>query len=88
VREETGLAVDAAALEPCGYERFRPLSAGRWPTSGGCLQAYRLRLGSQAPEMVAAADDVTGHRWVTLVEFEGLCGGAFWWPLARELFAT
>ena len=87
VLEETGLAIGADDLHPCGYERFRPLTAGRWPAAGGCLQAFRARLDASRPPMAAGADDVTGHRWVTFAEFEALCGSAFWWPLAEALFS-
>ena len=86
VLEETGLEVDAAALAPCGYERLRPLTPGRWPEGGGCLQVYRTRIDADAPDLVGQADDVTGWRWVTTDEFEALCGSAFWWPLAAALF--
>ena len=87
VREETGLVLDAQSLAPCGYERFTPLSPGRWPDGGGFLQVFRTRIEADAPELVGGADDVTGWRWVTLVELEELCGTAFWWPMAVALFS-
>lgn len=86
VHEETGLVLDEAALRPCGHERFVPLSPGRWPAHGGCLQVFRARIDADAPALQGEADDVTGWRWVTLPEFEELCGTAFWWPMAAALF--
>lgn len=86
VLEETGLEVAAAALVTCGYERLRPLTPGRWPERGGCLQVYRTRLDVDAPDLDGRADDVTGWRWVTFPELEALCGSAFWWPVAAALF--
>lgn len=88
VREETGLELQAAALVPCAYERLRPLTPGRWPDEGGCLQVYRTRVDADAPDMGAGADDVIGWRWVAMDEFEALCGAAFWWPLAAALFPS
>ena len=87
VGEETGLQLDPALLEPCGYERFRPLSAGRWPGGGGVLQVFRARLDVGGPALAASGDDVYGHRWVTRAEFEELCGDAFWWPLAGAVLS-
>jgi 8-oxo-dGTP pyrophosphatase MutT (NUDIX family) len=85
VLEETGLLLDEAALLPCGYERFRPLTPGRWPREGGCLQVFRTRVPTVRPPLAAAEDDVVDHRWVGLEQFESLCGEAFWWPLAAAL---
>lgn len=86
VLEETGLTLDEAALEPCGHERFAPITPGRWPSGGGCLQVFRARLDAVAPPLEGDADDVTDARWVTYEEFEALCGSAFWWPMAAALF--
>jgi 8-oxo-dGTP pyrophosphatase MutT (NUDIX family) len=87
VLEETGLELGARDLVPCGYERFTPLTAGRWPDRGGVLQVFHTRLGQDAPPLGGDADDVTDRRWVTLTEFEELCGSAFWWPMAAALFS-
>jgi ADP-ribose pyrophosphatase YjhB (NUDIX family) len=87
VVEETGLVLEVDALEPCGFQRFRPSTPGAWPEHGGCLQVFQARLDTDAPPMHATEDDVTGWRWVTLDEFEQLSGGAFWWPLAAALFS-
>lgn len=86
VLEETGLVLDAEALRPCGVERFTPLTPGRWPQAGGCLQVFQTRVDADAPPMRASADDVTGWRWVSFLELEALCGSAFWWPMAAALF--
>jgi 8-oxo-dGTP pyrophosphatase MutT (NUDIX family) len=87
VQEETGLVLDAQALQPCGVERFAPLTPGRWPQAGGCLQVYETRIEADAPLMRGSADDVTGWRWVELADFEALCGTSFWWPMAAALFS-
>ena len=88
VLEETGLTVSAAALVPCGFERFRPLSpAGRWPQGGGALQVYRAQLTARQPAMRAQGADVTDHRWVSLPELQALCGTAFWWPLVEVVLS-
>jgi 8-oxo-dGTP pyrophosphatase MutT (NUDIX family) len=87
VLEETGLRLDPAALRPCGWEAFRPLTAGRWPDAGGRLQLFRAGLDASAPPMRATEDDVTGHRWVTPAELRDLCGGAFWWPLVERVLS-
>jgi len=87
VLEETGLDLDEAALHPCGVERFTPLTPGRWPEGGGCLQVFTTRIDADSPLMRATADDVTGWRWVTYPELEELCGSAFWWPMAAALFS-
>lgn len=86
VLEETGLVLEPTALQPCGYERFRPLTQGRWPAPGGCLQVFRAQLDTEAPALSGEADDVVDRRWVTMAEFEALCGTAFWWPLTAALF--
>jgi 8-oxo-dGTP pyrophosphatase MutT (NUDIX family) len=88
VLEETGLELPAAALAPCAYERLRPLTPGRWPDGGGCLQVYRTRLDADAPDIGGSADDVIDWRWVTMDEFEALCGAAFWWPLVVAVFPS
>ena len=51
VLEETGLAIGADELHPCGYERFRPRrpAAGRPPVAAS--SAFRARL------------EVSGRRW-------------------------
>ena len=87
VREETGLVLDEETLHPCGFERFTPLTSGRWPSGGGCLQVFRTRVDADGPPLQGHADDVTGWRWVTFREFEELCGSAFWWPMAAALFS-
>ena len=83
-----GSSSPAAALAPCAYERLRPLTPGRWPDGGGCLQVYRTRLDADAPDLDGSADDVIGWRWVTMDEFEALCGAAFWWPLVVAVFPS
>jgi ADP-ribose pyrophosphatase YjhB (NUDIX family) len=85
VLEETGLLLDEACLVPAGYERFRPLTPGRWPREGGCLQVFRARVATVRPPLAATEEDVVDHRWVGPGELEALCGGAFWWPLAEAL---
>lgn len=87
VREETGLVLAEEALHPCGFERFTPLTPGRWPSHGGCLQVFHTRIDADEPPLLGNADDVTGWRWVTLAELEELCGSAFWWPMAAALFS-
>ncbi len=87
VLEETGLDPRCRRPPPVWVRALQALTAGRWPATGGCLQAFRARLDATRPPMVAGADDVTGHRWVTYAEFEALCGTAFWWPLAEALFS-
>jgi 8-oxo-dGTP pyrophosphatase MutT (NUDIX family) len=82
VREETGLVVPLGALEPWGYERFTPVSAGgRWPAGGGVLQVLTARLSSAPRALVASEPDVVDPRWVSPAEFEALAGARFWWPL-------
>jgi 8-oxo-dGTP pyrophosphatase MutT (NUDIX family) len=85
VLEETGLLLDETGLVPGGYERFRPLTPGRWPREGGCLQVFRAQVPTVRPALSATGADVVDHRWVGLAEFEALCGEAFWWPLAEAL---
>ena len=86
VLEETGLVLDGQALRPCGVERFTPLTPGRWPLGGGCLQVFHVRVDADAPSLRGSTDDVTGWRWVTFGELEELCGASFWWPMAAALF--
>jgi ADP-ribose pyrophosphatase YjhB (NUDIX family) len=81
VREETGLEVPLSALEPWGYERFTPRTAGRWPPGGGVLQVLTATLPTAAGTLVAAEPDAVDPRWVTPAEFEDLAGRQFWWPL-------
>jgi 8-oxo-dGTP pyrophosphatase MutT (NUDIX family) len=88
VWEETGLALDPDELAVCAYERFEVDGEvrGRWLPGRSYLQVFRTRLPVVAPAMQATEADVDGWRWVTLAEFEELCGGEFWWPLVPRIF--
>lgn len=82
VAEETGLSLTPADLEPCGYERFTPLTDhGRWPREGGFLQVYRVSLTSAGPPLAATMDDARDPEWLTWDQFADRCGDRFWWPL-------
>ena len=81
VLEETGLELPAAALAPCAYERLRPLTPGRWPDGGGCLQVYRTRLDADAPDI--GRERRRRHRLA--VGDHGRVRGAVW---GRVLVAT
>lgn len=87
VREETGLHLDESDLEPCGYERFARHHAGGGRVEGrDLLQCFRATLPARRPRLAPDLDldDTTDRRWVTPQEYAAMCGGEFWWPLARE----
>ncbi len=87
VREETGLVLDPAELVPCGYERFHHRSSGGlWSPGRDLLQAFRADLGEVRPTLDSRLDDTSDRRWVTPGEFDALCRGEFWWPLAERVF--
>lgn len=85
VAEETGVAVDAAALVPCGREVFTPVSAhGRWPAGGGVLQLYRTEV-SAGLALASTMDDAVGARWVEVAELADVVRDRFWWPLVAAV---
>ncbi len=82
--EETGLAVPTAALVPVGYERFHHRSSGGlWRDGQDLMQLYAAELPGSRPVLGPAAPDVDDRRWVDWAELEALCGGEFYWPVAR-----
>ncbi|MBM6402230.1 DUF4031 domain-containing protein [Phycicoccus sonneratiae] len=88
VEEETGLVLDGPALQPVGYERFRPVE-GRGPWSDGhdLLQLFEVHLATTRPALTSAHDDTSDRRWVTRDELERLCGTTFWWPLVERVLS-
>jgi 8-oxo-dGTP pyrophosphatase MutT (NUDIX family) len=86
VSEETGLSVTTDELSPCGYERWRHVS-GPWPNRPGqdVLQTFRATVASVRPILTPSLDDTDDRRWVTLRDYETLCSGEFWWPLADRV---
>jgi 8-oxo-dGTP pyrophosphatase MutT (NUDIX family) len=85
VWEETGLRLDADALEPAGHERFTPVSLqGRWPEGGGLMQLFRARVPGHV-DLVAALDDAVDPCWLTAAQFGERCGARFWWPLVEAV---
>jgi 8-oxo-dGTP pyrophosphatase MutT (NUDIX family) len=86
VREETGLVVPEAALIPLGYERFHHRSAGGlWRDGQDLLQVFEVRVDGRRPALVPELDDTSDRRWVSWAEFDRLCSGHFWWPLAAAV---
>ena len=88
VVEEVGIELSAADLVPFGYERFRHLSGPLLrPPGQDVLQAFTATISQTRPPLSAQASDTSQRRWVTPEEYEALCGGEFWWPLAARLRA-
>jgi 8-oxo-dGTP pyrophosphatase MutT (NUDIX family) len=83
VREETGLVVSSADLQPRGYERFHHRSSGGlWRAGQDLLQVFEVRVPGIRPPLTAELDDTSDRRWVTWRELVAECSGQFWWPLA------
>lgn len=83
--EECGLALDADAVLPRGYERFRPdasTGAGLWVPGRDILQVYATVVPGRAPRLRAEAPGHPEPEWVDDAELERRCGEAFWWSLA------
>lgn len=88
VVEEVGIELSAADLVPFGYERFRHLSGPLLrPPGQDVLQAFTATISQTRPPLSAQASDTSQRRWVTPEEYEDLCSGEFWWPLAARLRA-
>lgn len=88
VHEETGLCLDPEALEPIGYERFRPHAPGRlWRPGRDLLQGFRAEVPGVRPRLGTAHDDTSDRRWVSPAEFEAMCAHLFWWPLAEHVLS-
>lgn len=88
VWEETGLRLDAEAVEAVGHEIYTPRSRhGLWPEGGGSMQVFRARLPGAGEELVASEPDAVDPRWVSAEEFEALAGRQFWWPLVAAAMA-
>jgi len=81
IAEETGLIVASAALMPRGFHRFH-----RDDRQPNVLQIYETQLGDVRPPLKATFDDVSRTRWATFADFETLCAGEFWWPVAEWLY--
>jgi len=83
IREETGLVVDAAELQPRGYERFHHRSSGGlWQEGRDLLQVFEVRVPGRRPALTAELDDTSDRRWMGWDELERECSDQFWWPLA------
>lgn len=88
VVEEVGIELSAADLVPFGCERFRHLSGPLLrPPGQDVLQAFTATISQTRPPLSAQASDTSQRRWVTPEEYEDLCSGEFWWPLAARLRA-
>lgn len=87
LQEETGLALLATDVFPCGYERFEVhgVPKGRWLSGRSYLQVFRATVAAVAPALEGSLDDVDGWQWVDLEEFESLSGHEAWWPLIAHL---
>lgn len=83
VREETGLELTQEQLQPWGFERFAPVSRGRWPRDGGSMQLYRATV--EPTLLVAELDDSVDPTWLTGEEFAQRAGGQFWWQLLESV---
>ena len=82
-RQESGLALDPAALRPCGYERvtFDEGPAGRWPHRRNYVACFATVIEEVRPPVAPRSEDVDAAQWVSPAEAELRCSGAFWWPL-------
>jgi len=49
------------------------------------LQTFRATVASVRPILAPSLDDTDDRRWVTLRDYETLCSGEFWWPLADRV---
>jgi 8-oxo-dGTP pyrophosphatase MutT (NUDIX family) len=87
VAEETGLGVDAASLQPCGYERFAPVPGpSRREATGDLLQCFVTVLAGPAPGLRAETPEQPPPEWLTREQWGRRAGSQFWWPLAAYLF--
>lgn len=90
--EETGLALDAAALVPCGYERLTLLAEGYvqarpelWPHPRNHIACFTTGLDRARPAVGPVLADVDAAEWVDLAQARSRCGAEPWWPLVEHL---
>lgn len=89
VAEETSLQLDAAALEPVGYERITiPDGAERapWGPGDNHIAVFGTRVSHRRP-VAPLAPDVVAAEWVDRRTLVARCAGEPWWPLV-ERFLT
>lgn len=82
--EETGVHLGPDDLEVVGFERFEPVSSGRWPDRGGTLQLFRAAIAQEGSELHASEPDAVAPAWVSAEQFAALSGARFWWPLVAH----
>lgn len=89
--EESGLVLESALVQPCGYERFRPdvsTGPGLWVAGRDILQVYLAALPQAAPRVRPEGAGQPAPVWVDDDELERRCGRQFWWPLAAYVLGV
>ena len=82
--EETGVQLAPDDLRAVGFERFEPVSSGRWPEHGGTMQLFRARIAQKGTDLHASEPDAVAPAWVSAEQFAALSGSRFWWPLVAH----
>ncbi|QGN59579.1 NUDIX domain-containing protein [Nostocoides sp. HKS02] len=82
--EETGVQLRPSDLRAVGFERFEPVSSGRWPERGGSMQLFRATIAQEGTDLHASEPDAVAPAWVSPEQFAALSGSRFWWPLVAH----
>lgn len=91
IAEETGLALDPAALRPVGYERIT-ITAGEqvppWDAGDNHIAVFSALLPDPAPVAPVSDDEVLEAQWVEVAQARELCGDQPWWVLVEHLLGA